>query len=570
VDVVTAEFDVGWVSRQLPDADPTTGGEQGDVWPAPLEPLAVARHLVEADGLLDDDGVLTARRWRGSFYLWTGTHWVEVTDPAVRARIYHVLEHAKYWKQGKNGTPELMAWAPTRRKVGDVLEALQAVVHLSERLDPPTWVDVAGDQHLVAVQNGLLHLSTRRLEAHSPRLFNLTSLPYDYNQAAPVPRRWLRFLRDLWPGDRESRRLLQEWFGYVLSGETNLHKILLLVGPPRSGKGTIARVLTALVGRENTAGPTLASLGQNFGLSPLLGKPLAVVSDARLGGDTFTVVERLLSISGEDAITVDRKYRDAWTGRLPTRFVVISNELPDLGDASGAIATRFLVLTLAKSWLGQENPALTEDLLQELPGILLWALQGLDRLNQRAHFTEPATSRDAVVALADLASPVAAFVREACERGPEREVPARQLYEAWRVWSKDHGRDRPTTEQRFGRDLRAAVPGLKVVRPADNSGPRPRHYAGIALCTAYQAYVGAAHIGDVHGPSRTEKHDPGDVHVGPRTDPLWPAPATATLNGYVRCSACGTPAQLDMASDYGRRRRAEGHLECRAPWSSAL
>src|SRR5215211_8210783 len=122
----------------------------------------------------------------------------------------------------------------------------------------------------------------------------------------------------------------------------------------------------------------------------------------------------------------------------------------------------------------QENPALTEDLLQELPGILLWALQGLDRLNQRAHFTEPATSRDAVVALADLASPVAAFVREACERGPEREVPARQLYEAWRVWSKDHGRDRPTTEQRFGRDLRAAVPGLKVVRPADNSGPRPR------------------------------------------------------------------------------------------------
>jgi putative DNA primase/helicase len=310
----------------------------------------------------------------------------------------------------------------------------------------------------------------------------------------------------------------------VLSGETNLHKILLLVGPPRSGKGTIARVLTALVGRENAAGPTLASLGQNFGLSPLLGKPLAVVSDARLGGDTFTVVERLLSISGEDAITVDRKYRDPWTGRLSTRFVVISNELPDLGDASGAIATRFLVLTLTKSWLGQEDPRLTDELLEELPGILLWALRGLERLGEQGHFTEPATSRDAVIALADLTSPVAAFVREACERKPEHEVKVKELYEAWRMWSKDHGRDRPTTEQRFGRDLRAAVPGLKVVRPSADQGPRPRHYAGIALSDTYRAYLCETHNGQVRGPTWTGESGTGEVHVGPRTDPMWPVP----------------------------------------------
>ena len=87
----------------------------------------------------------------------------------------------------------------------------------------------------------------------------------------------------------------------MLSGRTDLHKILLLVGPTRAGKGAIARVLAALVGKGNVAGPTLASLGTNFGLSPLLGKPLAVVSDARLGaGNAHQVVERLLSISGED------------------------------------------------------------------------------------------------------------------------------------------------------------------------------------------------------------------------------------------------------------------------------
>jgi putative DNA primase/helicase len=526
---VTGEIGPGWVAGRYPDADPAAADEQQDAWPAPTDPLAVARHLVKVAGLQDAAGVLTTRWWRGSFYLWTGTHWNEAADPAVRARIYHLLEHARYRKHDKEGTPELVAWAPTRRKVGDVLEALQAVVHLSERTDPPAWVEGDDEARLQALRNGLLHLPTRRLAAHSPRLFNLTSLPYDYDPAAPPPRRWLRFLRDLWPGDRESRRLLQEWLGYVLSGETNLHKIALLVGPPRSGKGTIARVLTALVGRENAAGPTLASLGANFGLSPLLGKPLAVISDARLGGDTFTVVERLLSISGEDAITVDRKYRDPWTGRLPTRFVVISNELPDLGDASGAIATRFLVLTLAKSWLGQEDPRLTDELLEELPGILLWALKGLDRLVERGHFTEPATSRDAVIALADLASPVAAFVREACTRNPGDEILVKELYEAWRVWSKDHGRDRPTTEQRFGRDLRAAVPGLKVVRPNPGEGPRPRHYAGITLSDAYRAYLGAAHNGQVRGPTRTGESASGEVHESPRPNPLWVAPKETLL-----------------------------------------
>ena len=105
----------------------------------------------------------------------------------------------------------------------------------------------------------------------------------------------------VWPDDPDSILLLQEYIGYVLSGRTDMQKMLLLIGPTRSGKGTIARILAELVGRKHAAGPTLASLGTNFGMSPLLGKPLAIISDARLGNTpTHTVVERLLSITGED------------------------------------------------------------------------------------------------------------------------------------------------------------------------------------------------------------------------------------------------------------------------------
>lgn len=336
---------------------------------------------------------------------------------------------------------------------------------------------------VVACANGLLHVTTRELYDHDPRYFTRVAVPFAYEPDGSDPERWLTFLDELWRDDAEAVAAMQEWFGYVISGRIDPHKILLLVGPIRSGKGTIARVLTALVGRPNVAGPTLASLGTNFGMSPLLAKTLAVVSDARLGAGSDTVVERLLSISGEDAITVDRKYREPWTGHLGTRFVIISNELPNFGDASGAIASRFVVLEARQSWFGRENVRLTGELYAELPGILRWALDGLDRLTETNRFTAVSSSADAIAALADMVSSIGAFVRECCLVGPAFEAPVRQLYEAWKGWCARNGHYHAGTLQTFGRDLRAVAPGLRVVQHRVGEH-RHRWFTGLGLAAS--------------------------------------------------------------------------------------
>jgi putative DNA primase/helicase len=274
---------------------------------------------------------------------------------------------------------------------------------------------------------------------------------------------------------------LGEWFGYVVSGRLDLHKIMLVVGPTRAGKGVIARTLGNLVGPDNVAGPTLSSLSGDFGLAPLLGKTLAVVSDARLNGrGAQVVVERLLSISGEDTLTVNRKYRDQWTGKLPARLMLCSNELPHLGDASMAIAGRFVPLLLTRSFYGNEDLALEDDLALELPGILNWALAGLERLTSNGKFTRPPNVDDTVRTLQDLASPVAAFVRDRCDRGPDKEALVDELYKAWRGWADDNGHVK-TSKQVFGRDLRAVFAGqLKLVQLRDGD-ERERAYRGIGL-----------------------------------------------------------------------------------------
>lgn len=455
--------------------------EPAPVLPPPSAPMAVARLFVEQRCLYSDDREqLTLRYWGGTWWSWRTSHWVEVEERTVRARLYAFTDNAVYLDD--KGAPR--QWSPTRHKVGDLAEALSAQVILSGELEQPCWLDGRNAGPVVAMRNGLLDIAARRLHPHTPLYFGQVSVPFDYDPQAPTPNKWLTFLGEVWPDEPQGAEALAEWFGYVISGRLDLHKILLMVGPTRGGKGVIARVLTSLIGKRSVCGPTLSSLGGEFGLAPLLGKSLAVISDARfVGKNGGVVVERMLSVSGEDTLTVNRKYREQWSGKLPVRLHVISNELPRLGDASTAIVGRFVPLVTTRSWLGKENHELELQLRSELPGILNWALDGLRRLtfDNDNRFTRQPSADEAILAMRDLASPVGAFVREQCELGASMEVAADTLYSAFKTWCEQA--EYPKLSRHvFGRDLRAACPSVRKKRPREGE-TRSRVYGGIALDT---------------------------------------------------------------------------------------
>jgi putative DNA primase/helicase len=453
------------------------------VLPAPSHPMAVARELVKRLYTLPTGEHL--RNHRGDFFQWDGTKWPELQTRDLKKRAYELVEHAVYEQvDDKTGLVTQKPFAPTQRKMSDLLDALCAVVLVRSNTEAPLWIDERTDppaSELVPLANGLLHVPTRTLYEHSTQFFNHHSLPFAFDPGAATADRWLAFLDELWKDDTTAIETLQEVIGYLLGGDTSQQKMFLLCGPKRGGKGTIGRVLTGLLGAHHVAAPTLASLSTNFGLSPLIGKPLALVSDARLStkADSKIVVERLLSISGEDSLTIDRKYKEPWTGRLPTRFLIMTNELPRLSDASGALASRFIMLVLTQSFYNRENPRLTTDLLTEAPAIFNWALEGLDRLNQRGYFVNPESGNDAIQQMEDLSSPISAFLRERCIVG-RHEVEVDTLWGAWKTWCSEDNRH-PGTKAIFGRDLRAAVPTLKKRRPRSDDGERDHVYQGLGL-----------------------------------------------------------------------------------------
>lgn len=446
----------------------------------PSDPLPSARTLVKHTW--QAGGRRTIHHYRGAFTAWTGSHYPEVRDELIRSVAYSLAERAVYIDESGKPAP----FKPTKNKITNMVDALKAITIIPDDVRPPAWLDATADDpdpaNIVALRNGLLDLATGTLHDHDPRFFNAHALDFDYEPDAGAPEHWLQFLHDLWPDDPEAISTLREWFGYCLTPDTTQQKIALLVGPKRSGKGTIGRILTAMLGVHNVVAPTLASMSQNFGMAPLIGKPLAIVSDARLGGraDQATIAERLLSISGEDTITIDRKNREAWSGKLPTRFMILSNELPRIGDTSGALASRFVTLTLENSFYGAEDTGLTDRLLGELAQIFNWSVEGWRDLQERGAFVEPASSRDAVAELQDLGSPLGAFVRERCTVAPDCSVDTKVMFNAWRDWCSQEGRDHPGTAASFGRDLRAVVPGLKV-QSHRSGGIRWRSYEGITL-----------------------------------------------------------------------------------------
>lgn len=442
---------------------PPSAAAAGQILPSPKTPLPVARVLADELGG-------RALWWRGDWYAWVGTHWVRREDAAVRKWIYERTEGASYVEASPKGAIQRLSWNPNLNKVNEVMSALgTAVLQRAYETEP---------ERAIACTNGVVDLATGGLVAHDPTRFNLACLPYAYDPRARCPQ-WLRFLTEV-IGEQE-RVTLQQWFGYVLAGDTDQHKMLSMIGDKRSGKGTVGRILSHLLGPEQVASPQLERLGSQFGASNLIGKSLAVMGDvrwnSRAAGDA---VPLLLGITGEDPIDIDRKHREAWHGTLPTRFMMMSNDEPTFTDASGALANRMIHILFPNSFLGRENVHLTRDLRSELPGILNWAIEGLVAYRSAGVLSTPDASKSVTASVHRAASDVSAFVDDHCELAPDASVDLDELYLRYSRWCDEEGtRVRP--KKWFSRDLNSALRGKVSVDRRRVAGDRRRVVAGLAL-----------------------------------------------------------------------------------------
>lgn len=464
--------------------------ESENAGPSPMtfptyNPMAIAAKMVESG--FTKDGIQTIHRYKGDYYVWNGSHYLMLPEDAVDSVIWKWLSACKKITVRDQVRREV-EFNPNANQVSNIKAALKAKVYVDDSLQEPCWLNSASGRHpalenCIAFANGILDIKTTKFMPTTPLLFNTTSIPIRYTLRDTGCPEWMKFLDSVWGDDEQSINTLQEVMGYLLTTDIRYQKIFMIIGPTRSGKGTIANIIEDMLGRDNVCSPTLKSLEGEFGMMQLLNKQAAIVSDARIGSqsDQKIIAERLLTISGGDTVSVNRKGRSFWEGKLKTRIILMSNEVPMLTDSSGALVNRMIVLKMTNSFLGREDLNLLPKLKAELPGILKWAIEGLVRLTKRGRFVTPDSAAQEIQMLSESASPTRKFVEDCCKVEAAGLVSEKDLYTVWCNWSSQEGM-KQTTKNRFTRDLQAAYPALKRTRPREGE-VRTRMWKGLRLTT---------------------------------------------------------------------------------------
>lgn len=381
--------------------------------------------------------------WTGDFYEWDCGRYVLIPPQDFKAQVLGWMKHNMPPKTPTKANPDPGPQDITPSRVSGVLDMLRADTHIASVM-PPFHIGTGGPAQVAILHNGTIDVEALSreepvvLRPHSSDMFSLYRLPFDYQREAECPR-WLSFLDRNLAGDQAKIRALQEWFGYNLLPWMQLQAFFLMVGDGANGKSVAMDVLRALVGRENCSSQSLDQFKERFGLWPMIGKLANISSEI---GDADATSEGVLkAISCGEPRTIDRKNREPIEAEITARLTFSTNEPPRFRDKSGAIYRRLVMLMwdiqISES---DQDPDLSRRIVRnELPGVFLWSVAGLERLRRQGKFTLQGMSSPAVHRLRMENDSAMIFLTDVFEPRWGASQPKNAIYILYRDWTKDAG-----------------------------------------------------------------------------------------------------------------------------------
>jgi len=383
----------------------------------------------------------------------------------------------------------------TKTLVNNVILAMTDLCLIPFSVEPMTWISDRGakqeSRNIVAMKNGLIDIEKLIADApeneiireHTADWFSIICLPYNFDAGAECPK-WESFLEKNLEMDPERIKLVQEWAGYLLLPDTGFQKFLAIEGEGRNGKSVFCAALRAMLGEENCSSVSLEEFQERFSRTQMIGKLLNIDPDV---GELDKVAESFVKkITSGDKIYFDRKGIGGIECNSMARLILSWNNRPRFRDRSNGIWRRMLLVpwnitiqddevipNMDKEWWWEKSG--------ELPGIFIWALQGLIRLRQKKRFTTTEVGKQAIEDYKAETNPARSFLLEFCERSDTSGIRSAILYEAYTRWC-DNSRYQPLSEKIFGKEIKRVFSHTERKRSRDG---QERYYwhSGIAFNT---------------------------------------------------------------------------------------
>ena len=308
--------------------------------------------------------------------------------------------------------------------------------------------------YLLNTPGGTVNLNTGELCAHEREqyLSKITGFPYTAKGEAPL---WLRFLDDVFAGDRELIRFIQKAAGYSITGSTKEDCIFFCYGSGRNGKSTFLNVISDILGdyalnvqpETIMARNTISS--HTSDLARLRGARFVTIPEPSEGA---RLNEGLIKqITGGDILTASRKYEDEFEFRPQFKLWMPTNHKPRIHGTDGGIWARIRLIPFTVPISEEKiDRNLRQKLKKEADGILKWAIEGC-MLWQEEGLIPPASIRAATAEYRTEMDSLAIFLEEVCERG-NYETSAGDLFKAYNQWAAAN-KEAEMTSAKFGREM---------------------------------------------------------------------------------------------------------------------
>lgn len=284
--------------------------------------------------------------------------------------------------------------------------------------------------------NGLLMPWTQILRPHDPKALSTIRLDYKYDPEAKCEL-WLKTIGEILENDTHKITMLQEFFGYCLTRDTRMEKAMLLLGNSRSGKSTILHTLRALLGSDNCSAVPIKYISNPQYTSMLMNK--LVNMDADVSGKAQDFEAEFKTITSGEPVSCSPKYIPTFEFKPYCKLVMAANVFPRITDHSSAFYKRLILIPCDRVFEEHEiNRDLKQQLTDELSGILIWALEGLKRMNARNGFEQHDFMKSAIEELREDSNPTDLFFKEHIEVDVKGgyEIDKLELYEKYKTWVK--------------------------------------------------------------------------------------------------------------------------------------
>jgi putative DNA primase/helicase len=337
--------------------------------------------------------------------------------------------------------------------------------------------------------NGMLRLADRALLPFSPSYRRRNRLAVAYDASVQCP----RFLGTLMrPALNDSDLdLVQRCSALALMGVNVAQRIVMFTGTAGGGKGTLIRVLTGIIGKENVGSLRPNLLMERFELGRAIGKTLLYGADVSQQALNCGGATALKSLTGGDPMTAEFKGSNECVqvcGNFNVFLTSNSTLALHLEGDRDAWMRRLVLIRFTNPAPTNKIVDLSEQILaQEASGVLNWMLEGYEKLRADKFQIRLDERQQQLVSDMLLESEAhVLFAQESLVRDSASSVTVTEVFEAYTADCHQRGRT-PLNRKAFTPQLSDWVArqfGLCIRNDIVNaSGKNQRGWRGIRLKT---------------------------------------------------------------------------------------